>query len=802
MAAPENPFAVSVQNPELTYSRGMYNTPQDYVNKARLASFGATGELSPDLEDLTAESFEYSPEAQAYLNKVDQYISGTQAGPYEISPYGMSVTNRQTGAARPLTNEELMAFAAKPDFENQFAASFANPTGEQAWDIGRFVVRPNQDVRVIDRNTGEVVSSGTGYEGGAMAAQAAAGMFGDEGKKANFIVQGAAPGQDWQTITEHVPEKSGFGTFLDISLPMIAGAVVGPLGLAKALGSSALAAGVAAGGGTALSGALQGRSFEDIAKSAAISGLTAGALDASGVSKFLAPTSGGATSGVTAPVVGNVAPVIPGAGDIVVTGIRNLAAPVVSSALSTIPSIANSAAKYSNRSLINDQAAGIDQLPETVVTAQTTKPPFVPPTTNLFGNIQYSGGENVRETKATEDEKKAADSDEIIVTAQKPQVPVPPFASLDAAIKNYVGDKYPTYEPTEQVTKKNPETGEDEIVVTAPKTPVYLPSVLDLVSLQTKPEFTQDLTQQTPKKDTILDKAADIAKVALPLVGALGSAGGGGGTGAGTGKLQSIFSAKLPKPGEGGGFQVGGLGPRTAGPGGTFAARPTTDWYRYGMGPAMDIPAGTDLSRATSPYAGYGPGTLGEETFRRVTGAYSPLAARPQLLPNMVSSLGRDATSGEIETALAGAKTAEEARRINPGTAYFNIDAGTAQALGDPSLVGTVMSIQDLQRRMAARPMAHGGSMGYARGSSRKSFAVEGPGTGRSDDIPAVLSDGEYVLDAETVALLGDGSSKAGAKKLDEMRVRLRKHKGRNLAKGKFSVNAKRPEKYLSGGRT
>jgi hypothetical protein len=100
---------------------------------------------------------------------------------------------------------------------------------------------------------------------------------------------------------------------------------------------------------------------------------------------------------------------------------------------------------------------------------------------------------------------------------------------------------------------------------------------------------------------------------------------------------------------------------------------------------------------------------------------------------------------------------------------------------------------------------AEGGAFaakGYARGSSRDSFAVDGPGTGRSDDIPAVLSDGEYVIDAETVALLGDGSSKAGAKKLDEMRVKVRKHKGRNLAKGKFSVNAKRPEKYLSGGRT
>jgi hypothetical protein len=88
----------------------------------------------------------------------------------------------------------------------------------------------------------------------------------------------------------------------------------------------------------------------------------------------------------------------------------------------------------------------------------------------------------------------------------------------------------------------------------------------------------------------------------------------------------------------------------------------------------------------------------------------------------------------------------------------------------------------------------------FAKGG-RSEFAVNGAGTGRSDDIPAVLSDGEYVIDAETVALLGDGSSKAGAKKLDELRIKVRKHKGQKLAKGRFSANAKRPEAYLSGGR-
>jgi hypothetical protein len=99
--------------------------------------------------------------------------------------------------------------------------------------------------------------------------------------------------------------------------------------------------------------------------------------------------------------------------------------------------------------------------------------------------------------------------------------------------------------------------------------------------------------------------------------------------------------------------------------------------------------------------------------------------------------------------------------------------------------------------------MAHGGSFAAKQGGMkpRTQFAVSGPGTGRSDDIPAVLSDGEYVIDAETVALLGDGSSKAGAKKLDDLRVKVRKHKGKKLAQGRFSANAKNPEAYLSGGR-
>ena len=79
------------------------------------------------------------------------------------------------------------------------------------------------------------------------------------------------------------------------------------------------------------------------------------------------------------------------------------------------------------------------------------------------------------------------------------------------------------------------------------------------------------------------------------------------------------------------------------------------------------------------------------------------------------------------------------------------------------------------------------------------SMRIGGGADGRSDDVNAVLSDGEYVMDAETVAMLGNGSSKAGAAKLDQMRSNLRKQKGQALSKGKISPNAKSPLSYLKG---
>lgn len=84
---------------------------------------------------------------------------------------------------------------------------------------------------------------------------------------------------------------------------------------------------------------------------------------------------------------------------------------------------------------------------------------------------------------------------------------------------------------------------------------------------------------------------------------------------------------------------------------------------------------------------------------------------------------------------------------------------------------------------------ADGGPVGYAGGGSTSD--------GRADDIDARLSPGEYVMDAETVALLGNGSTEAGAAQLDRLRSNIRKHKGSALAAGAISPDAMPPEHYL-----
>ena len=65
---------------------------------------------------------------------------------------------------------------------------------------------------------------------------------------------------------------------------------------------------------------------------------------------------------------------------------------------------------------------------------------------------------------------------------------------------------------------------------------------------------------------------------------------------------------------------------------------------------------------------------------------------------------------------------------------------------------------------------AEGGIASLAKGGStsfpRKTGPINGPGTGTSDSIPAMLSDGEFVFTAKAVRNMGKGSRRLGAKRM------------------------------------
>jgi len=76
-----------------------------------------------------------------------------------------------------------------------------------------------------------------------------------------------------------------------------------------------------------------------------------------------------------------------------------------------------------------------------------------------------------------------------------------------------------------------------------------------------------------------------------------------------------------------------------------------------------------------------------------------------------------------------------------------------------------------------------GAPPGGAPGGMQVGGLLHGPGSGQDDQIEAqtpggrkvLLSDGEYVIDAPTVAILGDGSTNAGARRLDAFRKEARR---------------------------
>jgi hypothetical protein len=99
------------------------------------------------------------------------------------------------------------------------------------------------------------------------------------------------------------------------------------------------------------------------------------------------------------------------------------------------------------------------------------------------------------------------------------------------------------------------------------------------------------------------------------------------------------------------------------------------------------------------------------------------------------------------------------------------------------------------------QPYAQGGGISTLGGYSDGGRLLKGPGDGMSDNIPAQigakqparLADGEFVVPADVVSHLGNGSTDAGAKQLYKMMDKIRQARTGRKAQGK-QVN---PNKFM-----
>jgi len=145
-----------------------------------------------------------------------------------------------------------------------------------------------------------------------------------------------------------------------------------------------------------------------------------------------------------------------------------------------------------------------------------------------------------------------------------------------------------------------------------------------------------------------------------------------------------------------------------------------------------------------------------------------------------------------------------------------NAASPAAMPVASPSYDSTMQGVapQDFNRVFSQvsgqapqeKPMASGGIAGYSLGgyaAGGNPRLLKGPGDGMSDNIPATigdrqparLADGEFVVPADVVSHLGNGSTDAGAKHLYAMMDKVRKARTGSKKQGKQIKS----EKFLKG---
>ena len=893
------------RNPAVTTTRvpvGGYDPAEFQADIARMTqiarqkSFDANGELSPELEHLGVNGPQYSQSGLGYFNAINDYLNSQKTG-YNLTPQHINVYNPQTGAYEPLSDAQATAYGASP-IANQFYANF-NPAanGVKDWETGNIQFAPDQQYRIVDRATGKVLHEGVGYDAGNQITNYATDLTKSLGDQANWIIQKATPGtSDWTQAYEHIPYKSGLGTFLKVALPLALGPLGGLFGAAGgaglglgAVGTGALGAAV----GSGLAGVANGDSIGDILKSAALSGglsyaggALGGALGGSGsTASTVASAAGDAGSGVgglvgdlasdgitvvgslggaagsaiggglgslagaagslaTAPANGVTAP---DGGDIIVNGIRTAAPAAAGSALGGLSGAALASALGNVAPLTPEQIAqGQQQVTDSnEIVVQGAKLQQAAAAINAgagIGELTAMGLSPSQIDVARQLAEQQAANNQITVShapLSDPSSIIAPggaalglggLSALGSGSTAAVGAEPITVTGTPQLTgtldpviapgavtagglgtalTSGGVIDPNEIVVQgASQTGVNAGSIVGGIGAAGAGAAAAGAGSTAAAPKTTLQKITDAltaAGLSSQLIGSL--LGGGGGSlgnfsGAlGNGNLSSVFHQTLPTSGT----RIGG--------GSDLSARtmPQQDWTKYATRPSQSffnyvpqtytppLPGQTDQ---WTHLAQGGPVEAPDYDYAGAEKAGVHPDARGHLpdtykLPNHMT-FSDDSVYNTPETPGGKWRQSSDGKWVF-WPSEFNMQQHPMAVMRDYFNRVEPDSPAIYPSDFRLKKAAGGPINGDLAAKPRASFAVNGPGSGRSDHVPAMLSDGEYVMDAETVAMLGDGSNKAGADKLDQFRVNLRKHKGKQMAKGKFSLSAKAPEAYMAG---
>lgn len=186
------------------------------------------------------------------------------------------------------------------------------------------------------------------------------------------------------------------------------------------------------------------------------------------------------------------------------------------------------------------------------------------------------------------------------------------------------------------------------------------------------------------------------------------------------------------------------------------------------------------LAPSTGSPAGDTGGTMGGGAMKAPTGGVAPVTPVPSpsagstgssffssLMPKSpMSALALGGIGGLALGAMAGGGD-----QAQPKTAFQTMaEMDTGQDLLEkyPNIYGYnyERDFRPIQRQRTYQDIVppYGGPV-YAKAGGH----ISGPGTGTSDSIPALLSDGEFVMTAKAVRGAGEGSRKDGARKMYEL---------------------------------